>query len=464
MGAGSLSLSGEDGIHRRRWRVRRRLLHSSYRLLHSAAYFLAGCVGFVIFIAMLMIAESLIYAVSGVSLSPWSVVVAALVTAFYFSPIVRFLHDRIDQRLFPERLDSLAAIRQLGAGDLAQLPPENVERSLLERIATVCSRSPVALDESTADGGRRCFCQPKEAPPPAADGVVQPPYVAAVAIPTAHGGTSWLHFGPRTDFLPLDEAERNGLESLARFAATSLEHARLSQQQAQAARLDSIARVAAQLQSHDLKNRIHDLEFLAHHLESGALDPEEIQALVVAVRKVSGRMQTLMQRMTDPNAPLTLKRKPVDLRRQLQREVEARLWPEGVRIFCDLQPVPLIHADPDLLFSVFENLFDNAVQAVNKQGRIWLTLRADGDMVEATVRDDGIGMSAHYLRHRLFELFSTSKEHGLGIGLYLSRRIVRLHGGTITADSAGEGAGACFTVRLPIWRQAAERKEGDDAP
>jgi len=431
--------------------VQQQLMVSSRRLLHSFAYFLAGCSGFIIYIIMLMVAESIIYAISGISLSAWALVIAALVTAFYFSPIVRFLHTQIDHRLFPDKLDTLAAIRELGAGDLARLPQENIEQSLLDRISTVCSRSPVALDEAGSNHTRKTFCQPKSAPQPAADGITRSPYEISIAIPSSQG-TSWLHLGRRNDYWPLDNEERKGLESLARFATTSLEHARLSHLQAQEARLDSIARIAAQLQSHDLKNRIHDLDFLAHNLESGNLDPDEIKTLIRAVRKVSGRMQTLMQRLTDPNAPITLKQAPTNLQHNLEEEITTRLWPEGVTVQHTLAEAPLIQADWDLLFSVFENLFDNAVQAMNKQGKINITLTFDRSTIRISVQDNGIGMHRSYMRQQLFELFSSSKAQGLGIGLYLSRRIITLHGGTISANSAGEGCGATFVVSLPILK------------
>jgi len=432
-----------------------KLIVYSRRPLHSLAYFLAGCGGFVIYIVMLMLSESMIYALTGISLSAWALVIAALVTAFYFSPIVRFLHSQIDHRLFPDKLDTLAAIRELGAGDLARLPQENIEQSLLKRISSVCSRSPVALDEDDGNGARKLFCQPKAAPNPAANGVTRAPYEISIAIPLSPG-TSWLHFGRRNDNLPLDNEEQAGLENLARFATTSLEHARLSHQQAQEARLDSIARIAAQLQSHDLKNRLHDLDFLAHNLESGELEPDEIRTLIRAVRKVSGRMQTLMQRLTDPNAPINLKRSPTDLQQALSQEIAARLWPEGVTIHTKLTEVPPIQADIDLLFSVFENLFDNAVQAMNKQGTITITLTHDNAMVEVRVADSGVGMRQSYIRQQLFTLFSSSKEQGLGIGLYLSQRIITQHGGTIHAESEGEGCGAIFIVRLPIWKRSEE--------
>ncbi|MDQ6950125.1 MAG: HAMP domain-containing sensor histidine kinase [Mariprofundales bacterium] len=440
--------------------MHRRLVVSLRRLLHSFAYFLAGIVGLTIFVLTLMVAESIIYAIFRVSNSPWAIVLAAVVTAFYFSPIVRLLHHQIDHRLFPDKLDTANAIRQLGAGDLARLPLENIEQSLLKRISTICSRIPVALEEWDANGDRPLhYCYPRQAPPPASNGQRREPYTVALAIPLQQG-KAWLHLGRRSDGWPLDDEERQGLEGLARFAATSLEHARLSHQQANEARLDSLSRVAAQLHSHDLKNRLHDLAFLAHNLDSGTLDQDEIRLLIKAVGKVTGRMQTLMQRLSDPRAPLDLKLAPCDLHQALQQEVSARLWPEGVTVCCNLTQVPLIHADHDLLFGVCENLFDNAVQAVNKQGTITISLDHHHDEIALRVQDNGIGMNKDFLHQRLFQLFTSSKEQGLGIGLYLSQRIIKLHHGTIQAQSDGQGCGSCFTIRLPVWCP----KEGAHAP
>jgi len=435
--------------------MRRRLIVSLRRLLHSFAYFLASAVGLAIFVVILMITESLIYAASGISLSPWSIVLAVVATAFYFSPIVRLLHHQIDHRLFPDKLDTADAIRQLGAGDLAKLPLENIEQSLLERISTICSRIPLALDECDSSGDCHQFRYPRQAPPPPLHGEQREPYEVVLPIPLQHG-QAWLHLGRRSDGWPLDDEERQGLEGLARFAATSLEHARLSHRQANEARLDSLSRVAAQLHSHDLKNRLHDLAFLAHHLDSGVLDQDEIRLLIKAVSKVTGRMQTLMQRLSDPRAPLNLKLAPCDLQQTLEQEITARLWPEGVRVESRLAPVPLVQADADLLFSVFENLFDNAVQAVNKQGVITITLGQQYGDVVLQVDDDCIGMEEEFIQQRLFQLFSSSKEQGLGIGLYLSQRIVTLHGGTIQARSDGQKRGSCFTVRIPIWHPKEE--------
>ena len=115
----------------------------------------------------------------------------------------------------------------------------------------------------------------------------------------------------------------------------------------------------------------------------------------------------------------------------------------------------LISGDPDRLQQVVWNLLSNAVKFTGKQGRIQITLQRINSHVEVTVSDSGRGVSQEFLPY-VFDRFrqadsSISRMHGgLGLGLSIVRHLVELHGGTVHAQSPGEGMGATFTVRLPI--------------
>ncbi|MDX8402197.1 MAG: ATP-binding protein, partial [Mariprofundaceae bacterium] len=272
--------------------VSSRLIFSIRRLVHSIAYFLASIAALALFVLVLMLAESLLYALTGEPVSVWSMVVAAVAVAFGFGPVLHALQGWLDRLFFRRHLDTLAAIRQLGAGDLAKLPVRDVEPALLERICRVSHRRFAALDERARAEGRLAVW-PEDAPAPEDSAA----YEMKLARPRGGGEPAWLWLGPRHDGWPTDEDERESLKSLARFAAMSLEHARLTHQVAESARLDSLSRVVRQLHSHDLKNRLHDLRFLAHHLASGKLEAADMARLVEAIGKVTGRMQTLMQRL-----------------------------------------------------------------------------------------------------------------------------------------------------------------------
>jgi PAS domain S-box-containing protein len=123
-------------------------------------------------------------------------------------------------------------------------------------------------------------------------------------------------------------------------------------------------------------------------------------------------------------------------------------------------PVPL-YGDVVRLGQVFANLLNNAAKYTDRGGQIWLSAEEMEGEVVVTVRDSGIGISASMLP-AVFDMFtqaepSSKRAHGgLGIGLTLAKRLVEMHGGTITAHSDGPGHGSEFTVRLPI-ETAAEK-------
>lgn len=137
---------------------------------------------------------------------------------------------------------------------------------------------------------------------------------------------------------------------------------------------------------------------------------------------------------------------------------------ESVRPAADAKGVSLVkrlsdpdltmHADPRRLQQIAWNLLSNAVRFTPAGGRVEVFLRRDGDEVELRVVDTGCGIPPEFLPH-VFERFrqgdsSTTRAHGgLGLGLAIVRDLVELHGGTVRADSAGDGQGSTFTVRIP---------------
>ncbi len=117
-------------------------------------------------------------------------------------------------------------------------------------------------------------------------------------------------------------------------------------------------------------------------------------------------------------------------------------------------PVP-VAADPVRLSQVITNLLSNACRYTEQHGRITVSARREDRVAVLQVIDDGIGIPQNMLA-RVFEPFTQVDRSfgrargGLGIGLTLVKQLVEMHGGTVAAESAGEGQGAQFTVRLPI--------------
>jgi PAS domain S-box-containing protein len=114
-----------------------------------------------------------------------------------------------------------------------------------------------------------------------------------------------------------------------------------------------------------------------------------------------------------------------------------------------------VSGDPRRLQQVVWNLVSNAVKFTPEGGRVSISCRRTDQSAEVRVSDSGKGISREFLPH-LFDRFtqadssSTRAHGGLGLGLSIVRHLVELHGGTVAAESAGEGQGATFTVRLPI--------------
>ena len=115
----------------------------------------------------------------------------------------------------------------------------------------------------------------------------------------------------------------------------------------------------------------------------------------------------------------------------------------------------VLRADPERLSQVFSNLLSNAVKYSDAGAAITLATRRQPGWVEVSVADRGIGLTADQAL-RIFEPFHQvdaaveRSRGGLGIGLTLARQIVEMHGGELSAQSAGAGEGSCFTVRLPL--------------
>ncbi len=121
------------------------------------------------------------------------------------------------------------------------------------------------------------------------------------------------------------------------------------------------------------------------------------------------------------------------------------------------EEIGVVRADADRIQQVVWNLLTNAVKFTPMGGRVEIRMAREGAEVRIEVKDSGLGIAAEFLS-KLFDRFSqvdnsnSRRSSGLGLGLAITKQLVELHGGTITAESEGLGKGATFTVRLPLPR------------
>lgn len=212
--------------------------------------------------------------------------------------------------------------------------------------------------------------------------------------------------------------------------------------------------------SHELRTPLSPMVVALSLLEQGD-ERARGRALTVLGRQVT-RMRALVDDLLDLSrvrlGRLDLRHEPVDLRDVVRHAADtARPAMEARRHTLHLalpDDAPVVIGDAGRLGQVVDNLLANATKYTPDGGRIEVTLAVGAQQVQLRVRDSGIGIDPARLA-RVFELFEQEEagrarsEGGLGIGLALVERLVRLHGGTVDAHSDGVNLGAEFVVLLP---------------
>jgi signal transduction histidine kinase len=162
---------------------------------------------------------------------------------------------------------------------------------------------------------------------------------------------------------------------------------------------------------------------------------------------------------------LSINRVPTDIRQCVQDALDANSdgLTQGAHILTlHIPDAPLVgEVDCTRIVQVISILLNNAVKYSAAGSRIDLSLTRDSECALISVRDEGIGIAAE-MQPRIFDAFYVTNannlaKHGLGIGLWLARRLVQLHAGTIVAKSDGLTQGAEFSAAIPLTIAAAAR-------
>ncbi len=227
------------------------------------------------------------------------------------------------------------------------------------------------------------------------------------------------------------------------------------------------------LLAHELRNPMAPITTsLAMLQRSEPGGPQARHALVVIDRQVQ-QMQRLIDDLLDltriTRGKILLRTERIDLVETIRRSVEdytRAIREKRLSLELDLPSMPVpVDGDSVRLCQVIGNLLNNAIKFTAADGRISLSLSVDETLPgEAILRvvDDGVGMPAELIG-RLFQPFSQGAMNldrgsgGLGLGLALVKSLTEMHGGHVSATSAGRDSGSCFEIRLPL---AASRASG----
>jgi hypothetical protein len=208
---------------------------------------------------------------------------------------------------------------------------------------------------------------------------------------------------------------------------------------------------------HDLKNLAGRLHFVPGNLRSAPEDPEVVEACAATVEDTVERLQQLVVRFRDQREAMVLKQRS-DVNRVVRSAVDQSGAVEsGIRTEVLLEDLPALTIDPPYLEEAFVNILRNAVEAMNGEGKLRVrSRRKDGPNgvphVEVCIMDDGPGMTREFIDRELFAPFRSTKDRGLGLGMFSCRETVELHGGRVQVESE-PGRGTTFHVLLPIPMQ-----------
>nr|MDQ2696719.1 ATP-binding protein [Pseudomonadota bacterium] len=214
--------------------------------------------------------------------------------------------------------------------------------------------------------------------------------------------------------------------------------------------------------AHELRNPLAPIRNAVQILHLKGQPSPELQWALEVIERQMRQMTRLIDDLLDlariTGNKLELCRDRVNLEAILRVALETSqplVEAGGQQLDVAFPPQPMfLNADLTRLSQVISNLLNNAVKYTARGGQIWLRAEQQGSDAVITVGDTGMGIRADVLP-RVFEMFAQGDRSsgrspgGLGIGLTLARRLVEMHGGTITARSDGPGKGSEFIVRLP---------------
>jgi signal transduction histidine kinase len=307
------------------------------------------------------------------------------------------------------------------------------------------------------------------------------PFILVTGTAGEEAAVSALHEGA-DDYLLKDRLAR-----LGQAVTRALEQRRLRQEKERAeqevrdthlqllnhertARADAEAAVRMRdefvaIASHELRTPITAIkataQILLRRLDCGDIETLQVIDRLETVNAMSDRLNLLIADLLDVTrlrtGQLQLRPQPLDLAHLVQAVVDEQRvqlgshYPMSLRILGEL---PAVTADPYRLQQVLSNVLQNAVKYSPDGGQVEVRLRGQTRGVLVTVSDHGIGLPPEAVES-IFEPFGRASNAqqrqlpGMGLGLYITRQIIELHGGRIWAESSGEGQGTLVSLWLP---------------
>ena len=291
-------------------------------------------------------------------------------------------------------------------------------------------------------------------------------YAGAICIPVQRGEGALVFAAARSSGQPafhIADVEAFGL--LARQADIALENSRLYEelreyvkqiQQSQLAliqaeKMSAVGRLTASI-AHEVNNPLQAVQNCLHLSQRDELKIEKRTEYLQMADEELDRLMSTVQRMLDFYRPGALEKSETDLADLIGKVLallEKQMQNQKIEVIQDIQPdLPEVLAVGNQIQQVFFNLVLNAMEAIEEDGIITITLRKEDSSVVAEIRDTGPGVDPG-LQNTIFEPFVSSGVDGTGLGLSVSYGILTAHNGTLELVDDSK-PGACFRVTLPL--------------
>ncbi|SEO06170.1 PAS domain S-box-containing protein [Duganella sp. CF517] len=324
----------------------------------------------------------------------------------------------------------------------------------------------------------------------------QPAVRSYLAVPVALSSGAvigCLCFGHPEPHMFTERTERI-IGGVAAQAAIAIDNARLYQATQQAAEerkvlLDSERQARAEAErtsqmkdeflatlSHELRTPLTAILGWAQVLRRGSRDQADLHRGLQTIERNARAQAQLIEDLLDMSSIASgkvqlemLSLSPSAIAAAAIETVRPAAQAKHIHLTTEFEALAgMVAGDANRLQQITWNLLTNAIKFTPHGGTVTVGVRREGDQIAIFVRDTGIGIAPGFIAH-VFERFrqadaTTTRQHGgLGLGLSIVKHLVEQHGGTVSAESAGEGLGACFTVRLPRRTGKDEASASDGA-
>lgn len=226
--------------------------------------------------------------------------------------------------------------------------------------------------------------------------------------------------------------------------------------------------------SHELRSPLNPILGWTKLLQTRKFDETKTAEALATIERNAKLQTQLIDDLLDVakilRGKLSIEHTPVNLAFVIESAIDTvrtAALAKSILLHPVLANIGQVSGDSNRLQQIIWNLLSNAIKFTPKSGRVEIRLQQVDDQAQIIVSDTGIGINSDFLPY-IFESFRqedvsiTRKYGGLGLGLAIVRQLVEAHGGTITADSPGEGLGATFTVQFPLLNVELEIKQTDE--